>query len=351
MKSITLCVLALALAACGESSSPVVQGPEAAPPGDPIPPAPVAAGDYKVLGPFVHANLAVFLLRKPGAPKGQVDYLTLEEGLKSGAVKVTERSEGQQVNQLEVENAGDRPVYLQAGDTVKGGQQDRTIGIDFILKPKSGKTTVDAFCVEPGRWGNREGGVSTISMSFDASPAPVATKEQKLAIKGAQSQSAVWSAGREANSSLARNARLEGIQDSYVLAAEDPKVKEKTEEYVKVLAGAVDGKEDLVGMAFAVNGEANTVEIYATTGLFLKLWPKLLRSAAVEAFAKKPEKAVEKLATAADMGALLSEAGQGEGRVQTLSGEIRMKAYTGKKVSLFDTEKSGELLHRQVILR
>jgi len=156
---------------------------------------------------------------------------------------------------------------------------------------------------------------------------------------------------RTANSGLARSAGTLSPQDSYVLAAEDPKVKEKTEEYVKALAGAVEGKDELVGMAFAVNGEANTAEIYATTSLFLKLWPKLLRGAAVEAFAKKPEKPVEKVAAAADIAALLSEAGKGEGRVQALSGEIRMKVYTGKKVSLFDTEKSGELLHRQVILR
>jgi hypothetical protein len=357
MKSITLCAIALSLAACGQDASgpdPVQQAAqeiEAVPPGETIPAAPIEAGEYKILGPFVHANLSVFLIQKPGAPKGEENYLTLEEGLKSGAVKVTEKADGQQVNKLEVENVGDRPVYLQAGDTVKGGQQDRTIGVDFILKPKSGKTTVDAFCVEPGRWASRtEGGVAT-GGRFAYSSAPVATKEQKLAIKGSQSQAQVWEAGRTANSGLARNARTLSTQDSYVLAAEDPKVKERTEEYVKALVGAVEAKEELVGMAFAVNGEANTAEIYATTSLFLKLWPKLLRSASVEAFAKKSEKPVEKTASASDIAALLSEAGKGEGRVQALSGEIRMKAYTGKKVTLFDTEKSGELLHRQVIQR
>jgi len=355
MKYSAVCAAVLTLAACGREPSPPGQGQfqtleeanETAPAGDPIPPAPLAAGDYTIVGPFTHENLSVFLLRKPAAPRGDENYLTLEEALKDGSVKVTEKSDGAEVNKLEVENVGERPVYLQAGDTVKGGKQDRTIAVDFILNPKSGKTRVDSFCVEPGRWAARASGGR--GMSFTVSPAPVATKEQKFALKGLRSQSGVWEAGREANSQLARNAGSTLVQDSYVLAAEDPKVKEKTEAYVRALVGAVEGKEDLVGMAFAINGEPNAAEIYATTSLFLKLWPKLLRGAAVEAFAKKPEKPVARAVAASDIDALLSEAGKEEGRRRSLSGEIAMKAYSGKTVSLFDTEKEGKLLHRQVI--
>lgn len=344
-------VLLLAVAACDRAPAPPASSGPGSLTGEAVPPVSISGGDYKILGPFAHENLSVFLLEKPGAPKGDENYLTLEEGLKSGAVRVTERAEGAQVNQLEVENAGDRPVYIQAGDTVKGGKQDRTIAIDFVLPPKSGKRTVDAFCVEPGRWAERGPQVQTAAVAFSPTGLSVATKEQKLALKGSKSQAEVWEAGRETNAGLARNAQTFMVQDSFVLAAEDPKVKEKTEAYVKALAAAVEGKDDLVGMAFAVNGEANTVEIYATTALFRKLWPKLLRGAAVEAFAKKPEKPVEKTAAAADILALLNEGGQGEGHAQALSNEIRMKSYVGKTVSLFDTEKDGALFHRQVIKR
>ncbi len=62
-----------------------------------------------------------------------------KEALQSGEVLVTEMPEGAEVNRLEIENKGGRRVHLQAGDTVKGGKQDRTIAVDFILEPKSGR--------------------------------------------------------------------------------------------------------------------------------------------------------------------------------------------------------------------
>src|SRR5207249_2459766 len=96
------------------------------------PPAPMIAG-YRLSGPYTHANLTVFLLHSPGATKDTSNYLTLEEALMAKTLTVTEKGEGGQVNTLEVENSGDQPVFLQAGDTVKGGKQDRTIGVDMLL--------------------------------------------------------------------------------------------------------------------------------------------------------------------------------------------------------------------------
>jgi hypothetical protein len=342
----------LILAGCERSPSESGVSQLPAPTGDPIASAPIAASDYEIAGPFAHENLSVYLLSKKGAPRAKAGYLTLEEGLTSGALKVTEKAGGAEVNELEIENVGERPVYLQAGDTVKGGQQDRTIGVDFLLKPKSGKTTIDAFCVEPGRWAGRAADFPAgVGLAFSLAEAPAATKEQKLAIKESKDQGQVWDAGRRANSNLSSNSGSSRVQDSYVLAAEDPKVKEKTDAAVKALIGITQGKEGLVGMAFAINGDVNSAEIYADPELFSVLWPKLLKSAALEALEKKAEKASGKTASSADIQALLQEAGSGDGRVQTISGDLRMKTFRGKSVTLFDTEKDGALLHRQVLKR
>lgn len=313
--------------------------------------APEPAGEYRILGPFSHENLSVFLIAKPGAPAGDASVLTLEEALRSGALHVTEKAAGAEVNELEVENVGERPVYLQAGDTVKGGQQDRTIAVDLLLRPKSGKTTVDAFCVEPGRWATRSGGAPLAGATFSLAEAPAATKEQKLAIKEAKSQDKVWEAGRGANEKLARNSGALQTQDSFVLAAEDPKVKEKTEAAVKALTGLLEGRPDLVGMAFAINGDPNGAEIYADTALFRALWPKLLKAAAVEALEKRADTKAGREATAADIAALLSDASKGETSVEPISKDVRMRSVKGKGAACFDTEKDGALLHRQVLKR
>lgn len=87
----------------------------------------------RISGPLVHENLAVYFIHGSSAP-GTVP-LTLEEAMASGAVKVRETSN---VNQLEIENLGGHEVFVQSGDIVKGGKQDRTLMVSLLLPPHSG---------------------------------------------------------------------------------------------------------------------------------------------------------------------------------------------------------------------
>ena len=101
----------------------------------------------RISGPLVHENLAVYFIHGSSA-RGKVP-LTLEEALASGGVKVRETSN---VNQLEIENLGDDEVFVQSGDIVKGGKQDRTLMVSLLLPPHSGSFPIASFCVEEGRW-------------------------------------------------------------------------------------------------------------------------------------------------------------------------------------------------------
>jgi len=319
----------------------------------------VLPSTYKLSGPYTHANLSVFLIHKPGVAKDSVDYLTLEEALKAKTLNVTEKSDGAQVNRIEVENAGDQPVYLQAGDTVKGGKQDRTIAVDFVLPSKSGKREIDAFCVEPGRWAQRAsaGGVSTLAAAFEPAEAPVATKEQKLAVKLEKSQDKVWEEGRKANAELiaksaaarVSSAGITGVFDSFVLATEDPAVQKKTSEYTDALGRIAEGKVDAVGMAFAVYGEPSTAEIYSGPGLFKKLWPKLVKGAALEALSKKSDKPPTKQVTEEDIRMLMAQASDGKTARRELSPDVAMETVDGTRSATFETKVRGEFLHRQVV--
>ena len=109
-------------------------------------------GDYRITGPFMHKNLAVFFVH--GADRlGGRSYLTLEEAVKKGAVVVTETGE---VNSLSFENlSAGEDVFAQAGEVVKGGNQDRTLAVDVVLPARSGRMPVEVFCVEQGRWSPR----------------------------------------------------------------------------------------------------------------------------------------------------------------------------------------------------
>jgi len=336
--------LILSLVAC--SNSDPVAGPR---------PAPGTA----LSGPYTHGNLSVYLVHDAGRTQ-EFDCLTLEEAFKAGVLKVTEKAGRAEVNELQVENVGDRPVYFQAGDTVKGGQQDRTIAVDTLLPPKSGKRGIDAFCVEPGRWQGREG---QSDAGFSAAEAPVATNPQKLAIRLEKDQSKVWAAGRKVNHDLvlakASSLKAEGgtgaafaleeAKDSYVEAIEDPVVQKKLAERVAALEKAPGDRKDVVGAVFCMNGKVQSAEIYAATGLFRKLWPKLLRSAAVETIAQQKEGAAPAAPSESDVRALLAGTEDGKAKVEERAGGQTVRVVEKEHAVRFDTEADGKLLHRQVL--
>jgi hypothetical protein len=191
------------------------------------------------------------------------------------------------VNELAIRNLSNQDIYVQAGDIVRGGDQDRMISVDFIVPPKSGRMPIAAFCVESGRWskrGNEE------SATFSSSENSVATKELKLAGLRDNSQEAVWKNVSLAQDKLKRSIKAEVIDSasasSFELTVESPKVKETTEEYIKALSGIVQSKSDVIGYVFAINGHVNSADVYASRDLFAKLWPKLLKASAVEAIAE-----------------------------------------------------------------
>ena len=103
--------------------------------------------------------------------------LTLDEALAKGAVKVHETGN---VNELQIENLGTDEVFVQSGDIVKGGQQDRVLTVSLLLPPKSGRIPIASFCVEQGRWAAR--GKEDVK-TFATASASVPSREAKLAIR------------------------------------------------------------------------------------------------------------------------------------------------------------------------
>src|SRR5690348_6578831 len=126
-----------------------------------------AGSRYSVLDPITHGNLTVWPVVTSDVHDSS-QFLTLDEGLRSGEVVVTEASQsaglirrhgtplprttGAEVNRLVLINNSKRPLLLLAGEIVTGGKQDRVIGKDRIVPPESDPVDLSVFCVEPGRW-------------------------------------------------------------------------------------------------------------------------------------------------------------------------------------------------------
>jgi ARG and Rhodanese-Phosphatase-superfamily-associated Protein domain len=306
------------------------------------------AGDYRLTGPYTHKNLSIFLVHGKSLLKGKT-FLTLQEALVQRKVVVYETKS---VNELSIENLSNEDVYVQSGDIVKGGQQDRMIGVDLIVPPRSGKLPISAFCVEHGRWNGRGNERAAV---FSSSSDAVATKEIKLAAKMSNSQGGVWQSVTVAQDKLSRNvgARVNSrvSESSLQLAVENDRVQETADSYVKALANLAERNDDVIGYVFAINGKVNSADIYGSNGLFKKLWPKLLKANAVEAIAElQPEKF--KPASAESVSGFLYAADQAKGTDKDINARVNLMTREDKENILFETRdraQPGAWIHRNYI--
>lgn len=253
---------------------------------------------YKVSGPFTSDNLAVYLIHGEEKLKGQT-IQTLEEALRNKKVIVEETSN---VNELRVRNLSNSVVFLQSGDILRGGKQDRAVQYDMLLPSKAGFTPVPVFCVEHGRW---QGRGSEASESFAVSENQFAGREIKMAVKKTGDQSAVWQGvsryQEKMSQKLGSNVCGAASPSSLELTMEHNKVKAATANHLRDLSNVPGGKTDVIGYAFSVNGKMSSADVYASGELFRKLWPKLLKSSAAEAVAERSPGAVPAPPATADV--------------------------------------------------
>jgi hypothetical protein len=242
---------------------------------------PAAAPEIKLSGPYSYENLTVFLIHGKDALPGK-KFLTLQEALEQKKLVVHETKN---VNELAVENvSADAEVFIQAGDIVKGGQQDRTVGCDLIVSAKSGKVPVSSFCVERGRWQGRGGDDAS---RFGSSTVYCNCRGIRLSVQGSRSQNEVWKKIAEAQDKLAKqvggSVKSTDSPTSLQLTLEDKKILDNLDQYTKELGKIVAGQKDAIGYAVVINGAVELADTYASSDLFAKLWPRLLKGSAVDA--------------------------------------------------------------------
>ncbi|HVP54777.1 MAG TPA: DUF6569 family protein [Candidatus Eisenbacteria bacterium] len=250
---------------------------------------------YKVLPPITKGNLSLFPI-VGGAEANTARFLTLDEGLRSGAVVVTEasslqglirpgtflpRPSGAQVNRLVLVNNSDRPLLLLAGEVVTGGKQDRVIGVDRIVPPKSDPIDLSVFCVEAGRW-------VASSEYFGSMNSAMAQPSVRMPAMAARDQRSVWDSVARASGGMAAAAPQGGPAirgtTSYAKVMQNPEVQ-KT---VASVAANYDGllrelrQVGAKGVVVAVNGRITWADVFASTDLLEKYWQKLIRSYAAE---------------------------------------------------------------------
>lgn len=314
--------------------------------------------DYRISGPLAHENLTLYLVHGRSAP-GPVP-MTLEEALQKQSVRVSEVGS---VNQLAVENFGDRDVFIQSGDIVTGGKQDRVIVSSLVLPAHSGKLTLAVFCVEPGRWTPRQGtqdghflaaaaampsaGARTILYEAAAAPAGVPPRTSDL-------QSKMWATTASVQANLSRRLHADAADPasptSLALSLDLGRLKTEQKAFVDALETKALRDDDVLGFVLVVNGRVSKAEIYASNTLFRAAWPKQLRAGAAEAI---QDGTAEKVTppSAQEIAKLLDLGGFGKPMEKKLAFGIEVTREVAKMVFVETRRRDGAWVLRSYLAK
>lgn len=234
---------------------------------------------------------------------------------------------GNQVNRVLVHNKSDKPLYLMPGEIILGGDQDRTIGQELVLAPSDKPVEVEVFCVEHGRWGGKgaaetvaqlsalnssvqanswretgsgEGEIqpfpANLSITIEQSEelqqqaaaadqgkfvvsAGALSKDARLAAQHAKNQGKVWDEVATANAKSGVKIESGAFTGQYV----EPEAAKRLDPYLQKLTKSIVDQPQVVGVVVAIDGKVESFDVFESTPLFRKLWPKLLKSYAVDA--------------------------------------------------------------------
>jgi len=333
------CATAPVSSESANSSATIAPGDNSGPSAEPS----IGAEEFALGEPIRHRNLTIFpVLSK--TPRTEDRFVTLDEGLKAGTVEVREKgvtvrpqveglssrsstseageaveyltspsglgiepssfvaddelSEQPDVNRVTIVNRSDKPLYLMPGEVIVGGLQDRTIAEETIIPATGEPVSIDVYCVEQGRWNARPNAAAAIMVggfveSEDAAEVAEAkagrgeffavpgflNKSSRVAAQAAEGQSTVWNQVAKANS----ESGVHSESSAYTANFFDKHVADQLQDYIDVIAARMSWQERVVGVVVAVNGRIESAEVFESTPLFLKLWPRLLRSFALDA--------------------------------------------------------------------
>lgn len=251
-----------------------------------------------ILDPVYVANLAVYLVQLPPgrtvareqpAVPSPVEFISLESARAIGEVVISETG---MVERVRLANHSDRDLFIQAGEVLRGGDQDRAVAGDLIVpaprhEPES--CMVPVFCAEPERSVPMRGWTPDLFMLFDQTcPGQRLKKELRLG-----TQEDVWreiTAMRDVVFDIVnRDGTRATPPYSLWTLIEMLEAQSFLTPYIELLLPLAEANLEATGALFVLGGRFNNAELYATPALFRQMWPKLLYAMAVEALVEQKQ--------------------------------------------------------------
>jgi hypothetical protein len=234
-----------------------------------------------------HNNLRLYpVLAEESALQANVlpELKTLAEGMHTPGFRITERKQfGREndnwYNGLTVQNKSTEAIFLMAGDVVTGGNQDRVIAHDDIIRPGTVKN-IAVFCVEAGR-------SSYYDPSAPESEKRVAAFRGYYNVASPQVRQAVFSGNQQgvwnAVSAVTSANQATSSTQAYAALETENAQKNLREGYLRFFEGKFSDLRNAVGVVAVCNGKVIGVDVFGQPDLFQKQFKALLHGYAAEA--------------------------------------------------------------------
>jgi len=108
--------------------------------------------DLSIGDPVTVGGVTIYPVIDEDAPKHvTAQTASLSSAMSSGMLTVRE-SDNDGYTAVQMVNHSKQPVFVMAGEVIRGGRQDRMITEDVIVPPQEHPLVVQVHCVEQGRW-------------------------------------------------------------------------------------------------------------------------------------------------------------------------------------------------------
>jgi hypothetical protein len=318
--------------------------------------------------PFAPTSTEIRPINEPPAPLTD-PFANAEQGASAANNQTTIDASGRpalgnSVNQLMVVNYSTKPLYLMPGEVVVGGSQDRAVGQELVVAPDQKPVPLAVFCVEHGRWGGRvaetyagilptagegepiAGFAANLSLDL-AQTAGVANAgkfvgsignlnaQGRVAVQKDKNQAKVWDEVAKQN---VKNT-VESTSGTFTSNYSNPESADRLAPFIEQLLQPIDETKNIVGVIVAVNGEVKSMDVFEATPLFQKLWPKLLKSYALDAASDENAEEPPKMATRAEALSFLRETAKANQSNVETKGDLAVSQGESERVLLFSAHQ------------
>ncbi|NYB53061.1 MAG: hypothetical protein HVN35_10965 [Methanobacteriaceae archaeon] len=223
-----------------------------------------------------YKGMSVFPIFNKG---DEIPYITLKEALEADLLTVTEIDDSGSVPELKVINKADVPVLLLDGEELVGAKQNRVLNTTILLKEQR-ETVIPVSCTEQGRWSYNSkyfrdsGNVASLRLRKSKSRSVLASVRDSGQFRSDQME--LWNE----IDNMSRDARVRSSTKamSDVYQSREDELSKYHQSFP-----LVDGQKGLLVM---FNGEVMGMDMVSSSKAFQILYPKLLKSYALEAILK-----------------------------------------------------------------